>query len=344
MTDTSRNRKVRGSKIRSSRSDKRQSRGSEDKELKRLADARDTDSEQAGDRVGDAFIPDEQSFIETDAVARVTDRMRRWLSVDRPVHLIGPTGCGKTAVAMHVARTRDRPVVWVNGDADLTTSDLVGEYAETERISEHDQFIHNVVKRKDIVRDRWVDNPLTLAVQEGATLVYNEFSRTKPVANNVLLSVFEEGVLELPGKRGASRYVDVHPAFRTILTSNSVEYAGVHEPQDALLDRLVGLHMDFYDAETETAIVRAHVEAADVPVAAIVGMMRELRERLEITVGTRAAIMAAEGLTAADDPDADTVVDVCTDVLASKVSQRSDVEALRDVIEETLADRGVTLS
>lgn len=88
MTDTSRNRKVRGSKIRSSRSDKRQSRGSEDKELKRLADARDTDSEQAGDRVGDAFIPDEQSFIETDAVARVTDRMRRWLSVDRPVHLI----------------------------------------------------------------------------------------------------------------------------------------------------------------------------------------------------------------------------------------------------------------
>lgn len=96
-------------------------------------------------------------------------------------------------VAGDARRARARsPVVWINGDAELTTSDLVGEYAEKERISEHDQFIHNVVKSKDIIRDRWVDNPDARRTR-GATLVYNEFSRTKPVANNVLLSVFEEG-------------------------------------------------------------------------------------------------------------------------------------------------------
>jgi gas vesicle protein GvpN len=347
MTNGSRKRKVRGSQIRSSHEEKQQQQTQhrEDKELDRLEKQHDSRKQEPPTDRDENFIPEEQPFIETEAVTQVQTRMERWLDVGRPVHVIGPTGCGKTSVAMNVARERDRPVVWINGDAELTTSDLVGEYAEKERISERDQYIHNVVKSKDIIRDRWVDNPLTLAVQEGATLVYNEFSRTKPVANNVLLSVFEEGVLELPGKRGKSRYVDVHPEFRTILTSNSVEYAGVHEPQDALLDRLIGIYMDFYDLDTEIEIVRAHVdESADTNVEDIVRVLRELRERLDITVGTRAAIMASEGATTVDTPDKTVLTDICTDVLASKVAQRGDVHELREEIESAIEDMEVTLS
>lgn len=347
MTNGSRERKVRGSQIRSSHESKQQqqTQNRKDKELRRLEKQQDGDGQATAPRLDESFIPEEQPFIETDAVEQIKTRMRRWLDVNRPVHLIGPTGCGKTALAMHVAHDRDRPVVWINGDADLTTSDLVGEYAEKERISEHDKYIHNVVKSKDIIRDRWVDNPLTLAVQEGATLVYNEFSRTKPVANNVLLSVFEEGVLELPGKRGESRYVDVHPDFRAILTSNSVEYAGVHEPQDALLDRFVGIYMDFYDRDTEIEIVRAHVDdTATEYVEPIVRLMRELRERLDINVGTRAAIMAAEGIGTVDDLDQPTLIDICVDVLASKVAQHNDVRELQEEVASTIEDLEVDTS
>ncbi|WP_181692577.1 gas vesicle protein GvpN [Natronomonas sp. LN261] len=347
MTDSSRERKVRGSQIRSSRESKQQQRNQrrEDKGLSRLQKQRGQNEQRTPTQLSDQFIPEEQSFVETEAVKEVKNRMRRWIDVERPVHLIGPTGCGKTALAMHVAHDRDRPVVWINGDADLTTSDLVGEYAEKERISEHDKYIHNVVKSKDIIRDRWVDNPLTLAVREGATLVYNEFSRTKPVANNVLLSVFEEGVLELPGQRGESRYVDVHPDFRAILTSNSVEYAGVHEPQDALLDRLVGIHMGFYDHDTEVEITRSHVDNTGMErIESIVRLMRELRGRLDIDIGTRAAIMAAEGLEPIDDPDRSTLTTVCVDVLASKLAQRSEVQALRNEVEAAIEDVGADLS
>lgn len=339
MTKNSRERKVRGSQIRSSREGKQRDRRRDDKDLDRLDKQQTRTERQASSELEDQFIPDEQSFIETEAITQLKGRIRRWLTVDRPVHLIGPTGCGKTAMAMHLARERERPVVWINGDAELTTSDLVGEYAEKERITEHDKYIHNVVKSKNIVRDRWVDNPLTLAVREGATLVYNEFSRTKPVANNVLLSVFEEGVLELPGQRGESRYVDVHPDFRAILTSNSVEYAGVHEPQDALLDRLVGIYMDFYDYDTEVKIIRSHVaDASPDRIEFVVRLMAELRERLDIEVGTRAAIMAVEGLSPVDDADKSAVASICVDVLASKLAHHSEVRGLRDDVEAAIED------
>lgn len=341
MTNGSRERKVRGTQIRSSRHEKQGQnvRNHAEKELQRLEKHQTHRTEDGTTQLDDRFIPEEQPFVETEAVKQVETRMGRWLDVGRPIHLIGPTGCGKTALAMHVAHERDRPVVWINGDADLTTSDLVGEYAEKERISERDKYVHNVIKSKDIIRDRWVDNPLTLAVQEGATLVYNEFSRTKPAANNVLLSVLEEGVLELPGQRGESRYVDVHPDFRAILTSNSVEYAGVHEPQDALLDRLVGIYMDFYDRDTEVEIVRAHVdESATEYIEQIVQLMCELRDCLDINVGTRAAIMAAEGVATVDELDHAILTDICVDVLASKVAQHSDVRELRDAVASTIED------
>ena len=331
--DSSRDRKVRGRKIRTERETKQQKRA--DKELKQL---RREHGEEAGDLSLDEFPGG--PFVETDEVAALESRVGRWLDADQPVHLIGPTGCGKTALGLHAAIQRDAPVVWINGDADLTTSDLVGEHAGEERYEERDQYIRDVVKRKSIVRDHWVDNPLTVAVREGATLVYNEFSRTKPAANNVLLSVFEEGVLELPGQRGEKRQVEVHPDFRAILTSNSTEYAGVHEPQDALLDRTVGIHMGFYGFETEVEIVSAHVD--DLPrerIEDIVAVMQTLRDELDIEVGTRAALMAARGFAAFPDED-DALAGICTDVLASKVASRSEAEELRSTIMSILEGDG----
>jgi gas vesicle protein GvpN len=283
------------------------------------------------------------SFVDCPETESVTRRVQRWVSVDRPVHIVGPTGCGKTALAMRVAAERDRPVVWINGDADLETKDLVGDYSEQERVSVRDKYIHNVTKSTDIVRDRWVDNPLTVAVREGATLVYNEFSRTKPAANNALLSVFEEGVLELPGQRGDDRLVEVHPEFRAILTSNDVEYAGVHEPQDALLDRLVGVYMDYYSLETEVEIVHSHVpDAPDSLVRRCVTVLRAVRDEFDWNLGTRGAIIAAEGLLTVPEDERDDAffLEVMTDVLSSKVSGRAELDAARDCVAAAIDGTG----
>lgn len=210
------------------------------------------------------LVPEMEYFINNTEIQKLSERIKLWIKVGYPVHLIGPTGCGKTSLAVHIAKELGRPVIWINGDESLTTKDLIGGYAQIKQESIRDNYIHNVFKSSDIIKPEWIDNPLAIACKYGYTLIYNEFSRAKPIANNVLLSVFEEGILELPARFGGEKYIKVHPDFRAILTSNSIEYAGVHVPQDALLDRMVGIYMDYYSFETEAQIVKEHTGLSEI--------------------------------------------------------------------------------
>lgn len=267
------------------------------------------------------LVPVIEHFVETDQVRMLKNRVKLWLNAGYPPHIVGPTGCGKTTMAMQVAKELGRPTVWINGDELVTTTDLIGGYAETEVESLRDRYIHNVIISKDRTVWKWIDNPLTLACKHGWTLVYNEFSRTKPEANNVLLSVLEEGILELPTKIGRERYVEVHPDFNVIFTSNSIEYAGVHKPQDALLDRMVDIYMDYYDFETEVKIVQAHTDISTSEAKRVAKIVRRLREGFPESdmPGTRAEIMICRGLKVLNEYSKEDFEQICMDVLASKV-------------------------
>lgn len=284
------------------------------------------------------LVPKVESFVETEEVRSIKERVKLWLRARYPVHLIGPTGCGKTYLAMYVAKELGRPVVWINGDEQVTTTDLIGGYSQVEAESLRDKYIHNVFKSRDILKADWVDNPLALACKYGYTLVYNEFARTRPEANNVLLPVFEEGILELPTKFGEERYVKVHPEFNAILTSNSIEYAGMHRPQDALLDRMIGIYMDYYGFDTELKIVRAHTGISKAKAERIVRVIRALRVKLEGAQkpGTRACIMVAQGLKHADGQSEDAIEGLLLDVVASKTPSKEDLEVKQRIIKEEL--------
>lgn len=285
------------------------------------------------------LIPEIENFVETKEVEKIKERIKLWLSLGFPVHIIGPTGCGKTTLAMFVANELGRKVVWINGDEQVTTTDLIGGYSQIETDSLRDKYIHNVFKFHDILKADWIDNPLTIACKHGFTLVYNEFSRTLPIANNILLSVLEEGILELPTKYGEERYIKVHQDFNAIFTSNSVEYAGVHRPQDALLDRLITIYMDYYDFDTEVEITKKHTELSADEAKKIVTIIRSLREALpeDQRPGTRACILVGKGLCASNGYSKDDFKQIFMDVIASKTSGMKELAKRKDMIEKIIA-------
>ena len=101
----------------------------------------------------------------------------------------------------------------------------------------------------------WVDNRLTTACEKGFTLIYDEFNRSRDRRRTTSCSA------SWPKRSSICRscasgegYVDVHPDFRAIFTSNPEEYAGTHKTQDALMDRLITLHLNHYDRQTEILI------------------------------------------------------------------------------------------
>ena len=184
------------------------------------------------------------SFVATPAIGELTERILTYLKVGRAVHLSGPAGTGKTTLAFHAAARLGRPAILLHGDPEFGSSDLVGRESGYRRSRVVDNFIASVVKLEEEGRALWVDNRITTACRYGHTMIYDEFNRSRPEANNPLLSILSEGVINVPGLHGRGEgYLPVHPNFRVILTSNPTEYAGVHRAQDALLDRLITVQL-----------------------------------------------------------------------------------------------------
>jgi len=268
----------------------------------------------------------QQGFVETEYVRNVMARAQSYLEAGFPVHFRGNSGTGKTTLAMHLAHLVGRPVVLIHGDEEFSTSQLVGAEHGYRLRKVVDNFIHSVLKTEEDFTKRWVDNRLTLACKYGFTLIYDEFTRSRPEANNVLLSILQERVLELPMARGNENYLRVDPAFRAIFTSNPEEYAGTHKVQDALRDRMLTIDLDHFDRETEIAITEGHSGMSREEAERIVDLVRAFRERgkYEFAPTVRAPIMIAKvtGVREAAVSPVDTAFqEICLDVLCSESSR-----------------------
>lgn len=211
--------------------------------------------EPAGDDEGSIALGPSEAFVSSPAVQEITDRALAYLDAGYAVHFSGPAGTGKTTLAFHVAAQLGQPAILLHGDHEFGSSDLIGRESGYHKSRVVDNYIASVVKLEESGRALWVDNRITTACRLGHSIIYDEFNRSKPEANNPFLSILSEGVLNVPGLHGRGEgYVNVHPRFRAIFTSNPAEYAGVYRTQDALLDRMITLHLGHYDRTTEIAI------------------------------------------------------------------------------------------
>lgn len=219
-----------------------------------------------------------KGFVNTPTIERLTVRALRYLQSGFSVHLRGPAGTGKTTLALHLADLLNRPIMLIFGDDELKSSDMIGNQTGYTRKKVVDNFIHSVVKLEDELKQNWIDSRLTLACREGFTLVYDEFNRSRPEVNNVLLSALEEKLLVLPPNGSRSEYIRVNPHFRAIFTSNPEEYCGVYSTQDALLDRLITMNMPEPDEATQQEILIQKVEVTPQEAQTIVRLVQQFRE------------------------------------------------------------------
>ena len=285
------------------------------------------------------------NFVETPYIKDITERALAYVAAGFPLHLRGISGTGKTTMAMHVASKIGRPVVMIHGDEEFSTSDLVGgEYGYRIR-KVVDNFIHSVLKTEEDMRRKWVDNRLTVACKYGFTLIYDEFTRSRPEANNVLLSVLQEKMLDLPAAReGDENYLRVDPDFTAIFTSNPEEYAGVHRSQDALRDRMITMDLDHFDEETEIQITESKTGLANGDASKIVKVVRGLRESdaYEFAPTIRGCLMIAKTLQirkSAVNKNDEIFRQTCMDILASETSRigsKTNQDRVKEVIGELI--------
>ncbi|MDZ8262880.1 gas vesicle protein GvpN [Nostoc sp. ChiQUE01b] len=264
-----------------------------------------------------------QNFIETPKVNHMTKRALRYLHTGFSIHLRGPAGTGKTTLAVHLANMLERPILLVFGDDEYKSSDLIGNQRGYSRKKIIDNYIHNVVKMEDELRESWVDSRLTTACREGFTLIYDEFNRSRPEVNNVLLSALEEKLLVLPATANRQEYIRVHPEFRAIFTSNPEEYCGVHGTQDALMDRLVTIDIPEPDETTQLEILVQKAGLARKDALAVVHLVKQFQQRTknDKASGLRACLIVAKVCNNQNVPinvNSDDFQDICRDVLLSR--------------------------
>ncbi|MDP4551621.1 gas vesicle protein GvpN [Alkalihalobacillus macyae] len=283
-----------------------------------------------------------RELIQDDETKELLSRSLQYLKSGYPVHFIGPSGAGKTSLALALAKKRKRPVMLMHGNHELNNKDLIGDFTGYTSKKVVDQYVRSVYKKDESVTETWRDGRLLEAVKNGYTLVYDEFTRSKPTTNNLFLSILEEGVLPLYGSKLTEPFIRVHPAFSIIFTSNPAEYAGVYQTQDALLDRLITIHVDYKDSEREMLIVSEKANLVMGEARAITNLISEMRDHCNGGgPSLRASLMIARLAIESDipidgkDPEFQRL---CLDIIAHSVSQCIDDENPIRKAEEVIID------
>lgn len=205
-----------------------------------------------------------EEYVITNYLKNITSRATLYLESGYPVHLRGPAGVGKTTLAIHIAKKIGKPIYLICGSEEVNNENLIGGYSGLRKSYVEDNFITTVYKKEELIKKLWNDGRLLTACKEGYTVIYDEFTRTPSEVNNVLLSILEEKIVDIPYGNG-NTFVKIHPDFRIIFTSNPEEYTGVYKSPNALTDRMITIDIVNLDEETEKNIImlRSGLSAED---------------------------------------------------------------------------------
>ncbi|MBO1902800.1 MoxR family ATPase [Leucobacter weissii] len=205
------------------------------------------------------------------------------VAAGRDIVLEGPPGTSKTTMLTAITQEWGIPLLFVEGNADLTPAKLVGHHNPAR------------VLREDYSPDNFVAGPLLEAMQQGGFLYIEEFNRAPEDTLNTLLTAMAERSITVPrvGRIGAL------PTFRVIASMNPFDNVGTTRLSTSVHDRMNRLAVSYQDepAEIEIVELRSGLEGDGGRriVADAVAVTRATRQHEDVRQGSsvRGAIDAA---------------------------------------------------
>jgi MoxR-like ATPase len=194
------------------------------------------------------------------------------VAAGRDIVLEGPPGTSKTTLLRAITTEWGIPLLFVEGNADLTPSRLIGHHNPAR------------VLREDYSAENFVPGPLVEAMREGGFLYIEEFNRAPDDTLNTLLTAMAERQVTVP-RVGTTT---AKPTFRVIASMNPYDNVGTVRLSTSISDRLCRLSVDYQDDAAERGIValRTGLSLADRLVADAVALTRATRVHPDVRQGS----------------------------------------------------------
>lgn len=263
------------------------------------------------------------------------------VAAGRDLVLEGPPGTSKTTMLKAITAEWGIPLLFVEGNADLTPAKLVGHHNPAR------------VLREDYSADTFVPGPLVQAMREGGFLYIEEFNRAPEDTLNTLLTAIADRSIAVP-RVGT---IVAAGTFRVIASMNPHDSVGTTRLSTSVHDRLCRLSIDYQDEAAERAVVT--LRAPDLPAGLIdrlvpdgVAVTRATRRHPDVRQGSSvrgaidivlvtAELAALRGVTVADDERYPaTVLDAMIVALSGRIHLDEAAETTPEqVLQEIFQDR-----
>lgn len=234
-------------------------------------------------------------------------------SMNLPMLIKGPTGCGKTRFIEYMGEQLNREVYTVVCHDDLSAADLVGRHL----IDENGTF--------------WQDGPLTKAVRNGGICYLDEIIEARKDTTVVLHSLADYRRV-LPIDR-TGELIEAHPNFMLVVSYNPGYQNVLKGMKPSTKQRFISMEFGYPKSEIEKEVIIKESGVARSIASKLVAIASEIRNLsdtdIQEAVSTRLLIYAAKLIVKGFDP-----YQAC---MHSIVQSLSDEEDVLEVLEKLIS-------
>lgn len=199
-------------------------------------------------------------------------------SMNLPVLIKGPTGCGKTRFIEYMGEKLNRKVYTVVCHDDLSASDLVGRHL----IDENGTY--------------WQDGPLTKAVRNGGICYLDEIIEARKDTTVVLHSLADYRRV-LPIDR-TGEVIEAHPDFMLVVSYNPGYQNVLKGMKPSTKQRFISLEFNYPSEDIEKDIIIKESGLDEVRAKKLVSIASEIRNLtdadIQEAVSTRLLVYSAK--------------------------------------------------